>query len=141
MPIWLTVGIGIVGSAVGGGITAAEVGTSTHGDLFAILLISIATSAAIVVAYRHFVQRRPITGPDAYKLPTRGVGVARLRQRLEQMGIDPNTLTSRPQPTPAPAPDGRAESLRKLGELRDEGVLSDEEYEAKKGELEREDAE
>jgi hypothetical protein len=90
-----------------------------------------------VIAYRRFVQHRPITGPEAHRLPTRGFGVAKLRERLERLGVDPRTIGGPPAPPAPSAPDERAEHLRKLRDLRDAGILTDEEYEAKKAEVER----
>ena len=130
MPAWLTIAIGLGGSVLGGGIVAALVGTDERRDYFSVMLTSIAAAAALVIAYRRLVQKRPITGPDAQKLPTKGFGVAKLRRRLQHLGFDPETLK------PA-QPDQRQESLRKLRELRDEGLLTQEEYETKKAQLEQ----
>jgi uncharacterized membrane protein YeaQ/YmgE (transglycosylase-associated protein family) len=71
MPIWLTIIIGILGSAVGGGIAGAIFGVEQDsGSVFAILLGSILASTLLVIAYRRFVQHRPITGPEAYRPPS-----------------------------------------------------------------------
>lgn len=69
------------------------------------LLFAFLGAVGVVIGYRRFVQRRGITGPDAKLPPTRGIG---LRRRT-----------------------GEA-NLRKLRELRDAGVLTPEEFEAKK---------
>ena len=130
MPAWLTIAIGLGGSALGGAVVAALVGTDEGRDYFAVMLTSIAAAGVLVIAYRRFVQRRPVTGPDARKLPSRGFGVARLRRRLQHLGFDPETL----EPI---RPDRRQESLRKLRELRDEGLLTQEEYETKRAQLEQ----
>jgi hypothetical protein len=42
---------------------------------------------------------------------------------------------ARPMPATAPARDDVLDQIRKLGELRDAGVLSDEEFETKKSSL------
>lgn len=125
MPAWLTIGIGMVGSIVGGGAAAALFGTGTSGGVFAILIGSILAAALLVVAYRRFVQRRPIVGPEAYRMPSRGFGVARTRKLL---GLDeePKDTSSR---------EGAIEELRKLGELRGSGAITEEEFEARKKEL------
>lgn len=146
MPVWLTILIGMAGSVLGGGLTALYVGTSdvTRNEYFALSIASILAASLLVVGYRRFIQKRPITGPEARRLPTRGFGVARMRQRLRGLGIDPDRFHEpgrgaqalRPGPRP-PVPDPTAESLRKLRELRDEGLLTDEEYEAKKAEVEK----
>ena len=147
MPVWLTILIGVGGSLVGGGLMAIYVGTHdvSRNEYFALSIASILAASLLVVAYRRFIQKRPITGPDARRLPTRGFGVERMRQRLRRLGIDPDrfhepgrgTEALRPGPRMPIPDDPKAESLRKLGELRDEGVLTDEEYEQKKAELER----
>jgi uncharacterized membrane protein YeaQ/YmgE (transglycosylase-associated protein family) len=142
MPAWLTIFIGLTGSLVGGTITAAIVGYKTRSEVFWVLLMSIATSALLVIGYRRFFQGRPITGPDARRLPKKGFGVARLRQRLHAAGIDPDSIGSpegprRVTPTPPPPVDDSPEDkLRTLRKLHEDGVLTEEEYERKKDELE-----
>ena len=142
MPAWLTIFIGLTGSLIGGTITAALVGYKTRSDLFWVLLMSVAASALLVVAYRRFIQGRPITGPDARRMPTKGFGIARLRQRLRSAGIDPDSIGSpggprRVTPTRTPVEEeSKEETLRRLRELRDQGLLTPEEYEAKKAEAE-----
>jgi uncharacterized membrane protein YeaQ/YmgE (transglycosylase-associated protein family) len=70
MPIWLTILIGILGSVIGGGIAAGIFGAEQDsGSVFAILIGSILASTLLVIAYRRFVQHRPITGPDAFRPP------------------------------------------------------------------------
>ena len=54
-------------------------------------------------------QGRPITGPEARKLPTRGFGIARLRQRLRSVGIDPDSIGSPGGPRRMPRPDNHDE--------------------------------
>ncbi len=100
MPLWLTAGIGVFGSVVGGGVAAALFGTShittSRGHIFATLLLEIGAATGVVVGYRRFVQRRALTGPEAQRFPSRGVGIARMRARLRQVGIDPEQLRGRP---------------------------------------------
>jgi uncharacterized membrane protein YeaQ/YmgE (transglycosylase-associated protein family) len=131
MPVWLTIAIGLVGSVIGGGTAAAIFGRT---DIFAILLGCIGAATLLVIAYRRFVQKRPITGPEARRLPTRGFGVERIRQRLRQVGVDPDSIGAPGGPAPV-ARDETAENLRKLDDLHDAGVLSDEEYQAKRAQL------
>jgi uncharacterized membrane protein YeaQ/YmgE (transglycosylase-associated protein family) len=116
MPVWLTLLIGLLGSALGGGIAAAVAGTSTRGAIFAILISSIAVSALLVIAYRRFVQKRPFTGPEALRPPTRGVGIGAQRAGP---GFGPPRQEERNE---------RLETLKKLDELHDQGQLTDEEY-------------
>jgi uncharacterized membrane protein YeaQ/YmgE (transglycosylase-associated protein family) len=125
MPIWLTVAIGLVGSAAGGALAIAIWGRGTQ----AIGLFAFIGAMLLVIGYRRFVQKRPITGPEALKFPQRGFGIERFRdrhQKLENIVRD--------------AQDARVErdvdsNLRKLAELRDAGILTDEEFEEKKARL------
>jgi uncharacterized membrane protein YeaQ/YmgE (transglycosylase-associated protein family) len=143
MPAWLTIFIGLTGSLVGGTIGVSLANEKTGNGFFLVLLLSIGTSALLVIAYRRFIQGRPITGPEARRLPTKGFGVERLRKRLHAAGIDPDSIGApggprRVEPQarePARVAD-TAETLRKLEELRDEGLLTPEEFERKKAQLE-----
>src|SRR3954451_14251757 len=80
MPIWLTVAIGLAGSAAGGGLAIAIWGRGTQG----IGIFSFVGAVLLVVAYRRFVQKRASFGPEALKFPSRGVGVERFRVRRQQ---------------------------------------------------------
>ncbi|MDQ4029698.1 MAG: GlsB/YeaQ/YmgE family stress response membrane protein [Actinomycetota bacterium] len=62
MPLWATLVFGLAGGFLGGGF-----GLALAGWLGAILL-SIVVAALLIIGYRRFVQKRPITGPRA-KLP------------------------------------------------------------------------
>lgn len=120
MPVWLTVFIGLGGSAVGGGVTAAVLGVGdnvSRADYFTIELASILTSILLVVAYRHFIQRRAILGPEAMKPPTRGFGIGGPRRA---------TLGDSFR---------RAQLLRSLDDLYRNGFLTDEEYQEKRAKL------
>jgi len=144
MPAWLTIFIGLTGSLVGGGIMVAIVGTGTRTDLYLTVMASIAVAALVVVAYRRFIQGRPVTGPEAQRLPTKGFGIPKLRRRLLQMGIDPDSI-GRPGGPRRTAPvesagehDAdleRLENLRKLEDLHEAGLLTDDEFQAKRAEL------
>lgn len=126
MPFWLTILIGLGGAAIGGAITARLIRPGTtvdSGEYFWILLASVAAAAGLVAAYRRVVQGRPISGPEAKRFPTRGVGIARLRQRLSARGVRVVQIGS---PTSASAT--RAERLAQLDELHDRGDISEEEY-------------
>jgi len=125
MPVWLTVAIGLVGSAAGGAIAIAIWGKGTQGiGIFAFL-----GAVLLVVAYRRFVQKRPIVGPGALKFPERGFGIARFqerRQKLEDM--------ARKARFEQAAADGDS-NLQKLRDLHAAGLLTDDEFEAKKQQL------
>jgi uncharacterized membrane protein YeaQ/YmgE (transglycosylase-associated protein family) len=145
MPAWLTVLIGLVGTLIGAGIVVAIAGADPAWMGIAGFLCAI----ALVLAYRRFVQKRAIWGPEAYRFPERGVGVENYRERLQKAGIDPNTigteiaaaLQARRGPAAAGSAAGPvaeaagddptenpAHYLRLLDELHDNGVLDDDEY-------------
>jgi uncharacterized membrane protein YeaQ/YmgE (transglycosylase-associated protein family) len=63
MPIWMTVLIGFLGSIIGG-IVGRFVFGQTGGFLLALI-----GAILLVIAYRRFVQHRPVTGPDAKRWP------------------------------------------------------------------------
>ena len=115
MPLWLTVGIGLVGVLVGGGLGFA------FGAESGAFLGAVVCATLVVIAYRRVVQKRGVTGPEARRRPTRGLGLRR-------------------EPAPSPAGEAPTRSdvpglLAKLSDLRDAGVVTPEEYEAKRREL------
>src|ERR1051325_6046282 len=125
MPVWLTVAIGLVGSAAGGGIPIAIWGRGTQG----IGLLSFLGAVLLVVAYRRFVQKRPLTGPEALKFPERGIGIDKFQERRSKM----EELVRQAQSAQA---QGTTDSnLRKLSDLHEAGITTDEEFEAKKAQL------
>jgi uncharacterized membrane protein YeaQ/YmgE (transglycosylase-associated protein family) len=129
MPAWLTIAIGLAGSWGGGAIAAAIWGwNSTYG----VSILGFVTAILLVIAYRRFYQKRPITGPDAMKFPERGIGLDRFRERR----IRAEDMMRKAHHTQAQAEyDDVTEQIRKLGDLRDEGVITSEEFEQKKREL------
>src|SRR5207253_11456740 len=125
MPVWLTIAIGLVGSGAGGALAIAIWGRGTQ----AIGLLAFIGAVLLVVAYRRFVQKRPIVGPEALKFPERGFGIARFqerRQKLEDM--------ARKARFEQAAADGDS-NLQKLRDLHAAGLLTDDEFEAKKQQL------
>jgi uncharacterized membrane protein YeaQ/YmgE (transglycosylase-associated protein family) len=141
MPIWLTVAIGLIGTLIGATIAYAIVGR----DPAWISIGGFLATVVLVGLYRHFIQKRPIFGRDAYRFPERGVGVEQYRERLRSAGIDPDQIGTqlapplpgvdreqqRPPSAAASADDpteNPAHFLGLLEELHDSGVLSDEEY-------------
>jgi len=129
MPIWLTVAIGLVGSAAGGGLAIGLWGKGTQG----IGILAFLGSVLLVVAYRHFVQKRPIYGPEAFKFPERGIGIERFQQRRRKM----EDMLRQAQAEQAQQAEAVAEShLQKLRELHEAGILTDEEFEEKKARVE-----
>jgi uncharacterized membrane protein YeaQ/YmgE (transglycosylase-associated protein family) len=63
MPLWLTFLIGFLGSIIGGVVGRVLLG-GWGGFLFAL-----GGAVSLVIAYRRFVQHRPVTGPDAHQWP------------------------------------------------------------------------
>ena len=129
MPVWLTVAIGLVGSAAGGGLAIGLWGKGTQG----IGILSFLGSVLLVVAYRRLVQKRPIYGPDAYKFPERGIGIERFQERRQRM----EDIVRQAQAEQAEQAQASAESnLQKLRDLHEAGILTDEEFEEKKAQVE-----
>ena len=91
MPAWLTISIGLAGSVVGIGVDQATNGHHPAAASFA----AFGTAVLLVVAYRRFVQHRPIFGPEALRFPRRGIGVREYRERLARAGVDPDALLDR----------------------------------------------
>lgn len=128
MPVWLTVAIGLAGSWGGGAVAAAIWGWRSAGVPF----LGFVTAILLVIAYRRFYQGRPITGPDAMKFPERGIGLDRFRARQQKL----EHLVRQQQHAQAQAQaDDRNEQIKKLADLHEAGVLTDEEFEAKKRQL------
>jgi uncharacterized membrane protein YeaQ/YmgE (transglycosylase-associated protein family) len=147
MPAWLTIAIGLGGSAIGYGIVFATAGKHalSWGGI-----ASFTAAVGLVLVYRRFVQKRPLWGKEAYRFPERGFGVEAYRERLKRAGIDPDKIGVEPfaalqsmtpqQPPVAPTGAGGggageptenpAHYLRLLDELHDSGVLTDDEYDA-----------
>jgi hypothetical protein len=129
MPVWLTTAIGLTGSVAGFLIAVAIWGRKAA---TAAGLMSFGIAILLVVAYRRFVQKRPITGPDALKFPERGIGIDKFKERRQKLE---EALRQHQHTTQTRDSDEVTEQIRKLAELRDDGVLTNEEFEAKKAEL------
>jgi len=146
MPVWLTLAIGLAGSLIGWGIVVATVGN----DPGWVGIAGFLAAVVLVLAYRRFVQKRPLWGPGAYRFPKRGFGIEQYRERLQRAGIDPDSVASPfapaapgPAQPPGSAPVAAADDptenpahyLQLLEELHDSGVLEDEEYAAARARL------
>jgi uncharacterized membrane protein YeaQ/YmgE (transglycosylase-associated protein family) len=147
MPAWLTIAIGLAGTAIGTGIVIGIDGRKASAAGWA-GIASFLAAIALVLIYRRFVQKRALWGPEAYRFPERGVGVEHARERLKRAGIDPDQIgvgmpfgAVQPMPTgqqPAQAPahegphldatENPAHYLGLLEELHDAGVLDDEQF-------------
>ncbi len=129
MPVWLTTAIGLTGSVLGFVIAVSVWGRKAATGAG---LLSFGIAILLVVAYRRFYQRRPLTGPDSLKFPERGIGLDRFRERRAQM----EQLLRRQQHVQSQQRVNEInEQIRKLGELHNDGILTDEEFETKKREL------
>jgi uncharacterized membrane protein YeaQ/YmgE (transglycosylase-associated protein family) len=68
--LWQTILLGVSGSVLGG-LVAGLLGvidgddTITANEAFASLAFSLGGAIVLLILYRKFVQKRPITGPDA----------------------------------------------------------------------------
>jgi uncharacterized membrane protein YeaQ/YmgE (transglycosylase-associated protein family) len=125
MPVWLTMAIGLIGSVVGGAIAIGIWGRGTQ----VVGLLAFLGAILLVVAYRRFVQKRPIVGPDAHKFPDRGFGIERAQERRRQF----EELAR--QARDAQAKGDVDSNLQKLADLHEAGVLTDAEFEEKKAQL------
>jgi uncharacterized membrane protein YeaQ/YmgE (transglycosylase-associated protein family) len=70
LKLWQTILLGISGSVLGGaaaGLLGVIDGddTITANEAFASLAFSLGGAIVLLILYRKFVQKRPITGPDA----------------------------------------------------------------------------
>jgi uncharacterized membrane protein YeaQ/YmgE (transglycosylase-associated protein family) len=123
MPLWLTVAIGLTGSIVG----AVVARTVFNGNGYVVSFGSLFVAIALVIAYRRYVQHRPVWGPEAMRFPQRGLGVGQYRERLGKLGIDPDRLNA-----PPASPDESTRLLAMLDELHRAGVIDDDELQAKR---------
>ena len=70
LKLWQTILLGIVGSLLGG-LAAGLLGvidgddTITADEAFASFAFSLGGAIVLLILYRRFVQKRPLTGPDA----------------------------------------------------------------------------
>jgi uncharacterized membrane protein YeaQ/YmgE (transglycosylase-associated protein family) len=126
MPLWLTVAIGLTGSIVGAALARALF----HDNGYVVSFTSLGFAIGLVLGYRRFVQHRPLWGPGALQFPERGVGVERVRDRLQALGIDPDARV------PDVARARKARLLAMLDELHRAGVLDDDELTAKRAAIE-----
>ena len=63
MPWWATILLGIGGMWLGGVVSAIFLGSAPG------LLFSLLGAVLLLIAYRKLVQKRPLTGPDAGRVP------------------------------------------------------------------------
>ncbi len=63
MSIWATIALGLGGSILGGIVGRVVFGSGGG------FLLAFAGAVLLLILYRHFVQKRPIWGPDARRRP------------------------------------------------------------------------
>ena len=102
MPLWLTLAIGLTGSIAG----AVLGDVISGGNGYAVSFLSLGVAIALVVAYRHFVQRRPIFGPGALRFPERGLGVEQARDHAA-LAVAERSLAELREDVGDRAPGGR----------------------------------
>lgn len=90
-----------------GAFVGGGLGYAVLGDAGS-FLGAVVVATLLVIGYRRFFQRRGVTGPESRRNPIRGFGIRR-RTRDQQ--------------------------IAELAQLRDEGVLSEEEYQSKRSAL------
>lgn len=126
MPAWLTIAIGLVG-AFAAGFLARIVGavpddasdSQASGTTF---VAALAGATIVLFLYRRFVQKRPLTGPDAQRMPLRARGLRRILTRKPHVFLEE---TAKPEGNPI-------EGLEKLVALRSAGKIDDAEFERRK---------
>jgi uncharacterized membrane protein YeaQ/YmgE (transglycosylase-associated protein family) len=121
MPLWLTVAIGLTGSIAGAVVARALFNDNGYVVSFGSLFVAI----GLVLAYRRYVQKRPVWGAEALRFPQRGLGVDVYRERLRKLGVDPDATA------PAPADVEQARLRAMIQELHRAGLLDDDERDAK----------
>lgn len=128
MPLWLTIAIGLTGSIIGAVVASALF----DGNGYVVSFGSLGVAIALVLAYRHFVQRRPLVGEGARAFPKRGFGIEGYRERLRSVGVDPDRPVAVSTPRPA---NPKEEHRRMLEELHRAGLLDDVELAEKQAAL------
>jgi membrane protein YdbS with pleckstrin-like domain len=77
----------------------------------------------------------PVAAPAAMAAPVAAPPPAPVQSAPVPAAPSPAPAASAPEPAPAMTTDQLAESLARLGELRDQGLITPEEFDAKKAEL------
>lgn len=116
MPLWLMSLVGAACFLVGGSVGYAI------GEAVGAIVVSVLLATVVLIGYRRIVQKRGLTGPSAHRLPTRGIGIRAMRRKW---GVETESVDR----------DSVMRELERLGDLRDRGVLTTDEFEAKKAEL------
>lgn len=115
MPVWLTIAIGLTGSIVGAVIGREVLRSDSVSGVLAFVV-----AIGLVAAYRRFVQQRPIFGPGAMAFPEKGLGVAEQREKLRQLGFDPDAMRRDPRQAQRVRHEGMLRELHRTGVLTDE---------------------
>ena len=131
MPVWLMIALGVAGSFVGGFLgamlgLAPDPGEPPLAVLSFSLLFSVIGATILLVLFRRFVQKRPLTGPDAQKMPLRPRGLRRTLARRPHRFLDD---------TANPDTGDPLDQLQKLVALRNAGKIERGEFERRKAAL------
>ena len=131
LPVWFTMVFGVGGALFGALVMAIYVvaagGTAESfvvgQGIFATAAVAGATG--LYFLYRRFVQDRPITGPDAQRLPLKPRGLNRILRGKPHKWLEETAV-------PGPIP---VDQLAKLVALRDAGKIDTAEFERRKAAL------
>ena len=134
LPVWLTIALGIAGSLVGGVLAGAAVAPPAENDpegvgsvLLVYFVAATLAATALLLLYRRFVQKRPITGPDAHRMPLRPRGLNRVVRRKQHRYVAETADPAASEPT--------INQLVKLVALRDAGKIDRDEFDRRKAAL------
>ncbi|HZG34402.1 MAG TPA: GlsB/YeaQ/YmgE family stress response membrane protein [Gaiellaceae bacterium] len=129
LPLWGTILVGLAGSFVGGLVFgllgAVPDDPSAQQATGSYFVASVLGATAVLFVYRRFVQKRPLTGPEAHRMPLRPRGLRRIAKRQPH----------RYHEEVAAADTEPLEGLRKLVALRDAGQIDETEFERRKADL------
>ena len=127
-PIWFTIVLGLSGTVIGAFIAGAvalvfKLDATDPESAPLIGLVSAASAATLLLlAFKHWVQRHPITGPRVNRLPLRVRGLQRIVRRRPHRYFE-DTADAEGEPLT---------QLAKLVALRDAGKIDPTEYERRK---------
>ena len=131
LPVWFTIVFGFGGSLFGALVMAIYV-VSAGGTAESFVVgqgifatAAVAGATGLYFLYRRFVQDRPITGPEARRMPLKPRGLNRILRGKPHSWLEE---TAAPGPVPV-------EQLTKLVALRDAGKIDAAEFERRKAAL------
>ena len=102
MPLWLTVAIGLTGSIAGAVVARALF----HDNGYVVSFGSLFVAIGLVIAYRRYVQKRPVWGPGALSFPQRGLGIEPRPEIFLSAAASRSLRASNTRPSPRVGPAG-----------------------------------